>query len=497
MNVRFFLLFSLLFLLTHSPNPAKAAGYAVLVGVGDYKMEDIRDLPSPPSDVEKIKKMLINVYKFPEANIRALVDRDATKANIARALRWLAQASKEGDSSVFYFSGHGSRVKDLNGDEEDGFDETIVPYDATFAPQSHVIDDEIQAWLYTVRSKITIIFDSCHSGTAYKSMRRKVERFSGLKSGEKLSIKYWENRVISSTKRVGRYSDGFRALRVQARPKDIPPDWNRLWGIDPTKDRKQMPEMSFLAAALPEQYAIDAGGSIGSVFTHFLTRFAAKNPAANPEQLIQSINSAMPERFAKMMKPNTEGQTKVPFLFQSSNNIEQHNLLAEQRVCEGTFCVVAQIQDKNGQVRNHFAKDSEIRIVFKLSQPGYLVVLNRDAKKQMTLLYPDTYYDTLSKQKPNDVYFYEAQKDHLLPPGGDQSDGFIKVSGEPGDIETVEILAAPQQKSLQKLIQMKSMNSDGRKSITQQLVSQHLQKLMVQKRNNGVYIRLAFKTTAP
>ncbi|PNX62738.1 metacaspase-1 [Trifolium pratense] len=41
------------------------------------------------------------------------------------AMRWLVEGSKPGDSLVFYFYGHGSRVKDRNVDEVDGCDDIL------------------------------------------------------------------------------------------------------------------------------------------------------------------------------------------------------------------------------------------------------------------------------------------------------------------------------------------------------------------------------------
>jgi metacaspase-1 len=43
----------------------------------------------------------------------------------------------------FHYSGHGGQVKDDAGDEEDGFDETIMPVD--FKTKGQIIDDELHA----------------------------------------------------------------------------------------------------------------------------------------------------------------------------------------------------------------------------------------------------------------------------------------------------------------------------------------------------------------
>lgn len=43
----------------------------------------------------------------------------------------------------FHYSGHGGQVKDEAGDEEDGYDETIMPVD--FMTNGQIIDDELHA----------------------------------------------------------------------------------------------------------------------------------------------------------------------------------------------------------------------------------------------------------------------------------------------------------------------------------------------------------------
>lgn len=89
-----------------------------------------------------------------------------TKHNIRMALRWLVQGVQSGDSLVFHFSGHGSRQRNYNMDEIDGFDETICPVDQE--TEGTIVDDEINATLVRPLphgAKLHAIVDACHSGT--------------------------------------------------------------------------------------------------------------------------------------------------------------------------------------------------------------------------------------------------------------------------------------------------------------------------------------------
>ena len=64
-----------------------------------------------------------------------------TKRNIEDAFTRITQYSKAGDIVFIHYSGHGGRVRDLNGDEDDGFDETLIPVD--FKNAGQIIDDDV------------------------------------------------------------------------------------------------------------------------------------------------------------------------------------------------------------------------------------------------------------------------------------------------------------------------------------------------------------------
>jgi uncharacterized caspase-like protein len=69
-----------------------------------------------------------------------------TKANILRAMHWLVKDARPNDSLFFHYSGHGGQTKDLDGDEEDGYDEVIYPVD--FRQAGHIVDDEMHRIMY-------------------------------------------------------------------------------------------------------------------------------------------------------------------------------------------------------------------------------------------------------------------------------------------------------------------------------------------------------------
>jgi hypothetical protein len=76
------------------------------------------------------------------------------------------------DTVFFHYSGHGSQVEDLNGDErDDGLDETIVPQDGRSGKIADITDDELDALFARLRTRNAIVvLDSCHSGTATRAV---------------------------------------------------------------------------------------------------------------------------------------------------------------------------------------------------------------------------------------------------------------------------------------------------------------------------------------
>ncbi|ANB14936.1 Ca(2+)-dependent cysteine protease MCA1 [Sugiyamaella lignohabitans] len=89
-----------------------------------------------------------------------------TKENILRAMQWLVSGAQTNDTLFLHYSGHGGQTRDLDGDEDDGFDETIYPVD--FEQAGNIVDDQIHD--IVVRPlmpgvRLTALFDSCHSGS--------------------------------------------------------------------------------------------------------------------------------------------------------------------------------------------------------------------------------------------------------------------------------------------------------------------------------------------
>lgn len=92
--------------------------------------------------------------------------RKPTKANIRESLNWLVRGCQPGDSLFFYYSGHASQVLDRDGDEMDGFDESLCPMD--YETEGRILDDEINEKIVRPLPRgVTLhaVMDTCFSGT--------------------------------------------------------------------------------------------------------------------------------------------------------------------------------------------------------------------------------------------------------------------------------------------------------------------------------------------
>ncbi len=141
---------------------------ALLVGINHYQ-NPADNLKGCVNDVLMTSRYLQEQYGFLVEGIRVLTDERATTQNIRDRLKWLASDMIPGDTLVFHYSGHGSQVRDRDGDElKDHLDEIICPYDLNW--DDPITDDELGKVFAEIPQdvSVTVLLDSCHSGTGLK-----------------------------------------------------------------------------------------------------------------------------------------------------------------------------------------------------------------------------------------------------------------------------------------------------------------------------------------
>lgn len=160
--------------------------HALIIALSEYNQGTNWRKINSFQDAELISEAL-KCHGFEESNIQVVADaKNGTRQGIINAIERLISEVNRGDVVVFHFSGHGQRVRDKNGDEHDGFDESIVPVDAMmdFTPgvyegQNHIIDDDLGKLLAKLRQKLgpggdlLVTLDACQSGTATRGKASK------------------------------------------------------------------------------------------------------------------------------------------------------------------------------------------------------------------------------------------------------------------------------------------------------------------------------------
>ena len=145
---------------------------ALIVGINDYAPigSGGPDLNGCVNDARDMANTLV-ICGFNPAKIKILTNQNATRANILTYLKSLVNSSVKGDSLVFYYSGHGTRVANIGSDLEiDGLDEAICPHD--YASAGVIRDDDFKTVLDKLKAGVNmeVIFDCCHSGTGTRKI---------------------------------------------------------------------------------------------------------------------------------------------------------------------------------------------------------------------------------------------------------------------------------------------------------------------------------------
>ena len=145
---------------------------ALLIGISNYpNLLPHQQLPGSTNDVTLLYDLLAKRFGFAKHNISCLRNEQATRDGILKAFQDLIGAVKKDDVVVIHYSGHGSYIRDTA--KGAGWTETIVPYDSgrkpSNRPSTDIKDIEISERLLEplVRKTpfVTLLFDSCHSGS--------------------------------------------------------------------------------------------------------------------------------------------------------------------------------------------------------------------------------------------------------------------------------------------------------------------------------------------
>ena len=184
---------------------------ALLVGISNYSSNSATQWTDihGANDVELIAATL----KSQRFSIAKVTNKQATAKRIRKELTSLVRSCRAGDVVYIHFSGHGQPFEDKSGDENDGWDESIIPYDAhkaytkgKYEGVNHILDDELYGFFDKIRKKIgpkgflCVVIDACHAGNTYKGIEEEDEEIflRGTKDAFSPNGKNYRPRVNAS-----------------------------------------------------------------------------------------------------------------------------------------------------------------------------------------------------------------------------------------------------------------------------------------------------------
>ena len=142
--------------------------HAICIGINDYSwLRPSASLRGCVADALDWMRLFRDTLVF-HGGIHLLLNHAATAQAFRSAISGIAAQAQPGDTVAITYSGHGTRIPDEDGDEDDGYDEAIVLHGGIYS------DDQIAGDLKMLPPgvRVLLVADSCHSGT--------VQRFLGL-----------------------------------------------------------------------------------------------------------------------------------------------------------------------------------------------------------------------------------------------------------------------------------------------------------------------------
>jgi len=154
-----------------------AKSQALLIGIGQYP--GLQALQGPVNDVALMKKILTQNANFPTERIEVLIDEEATRRNILKAMDQLLKTTEPGDKIILYFSGHGtSAFNDRIDADLPSHSGALVPYDIDNVSNKDELHQQLLIGRRDLRpvlskldatgAEVLVLVDACFSGNVVR-----------------------------------------------------------------------------------------------------------------------------------------------------------------------------------------------------------------------------------------------------------------------------------------------------------------------------------------
>jgi uncharacterized caspase-like protein len=154
------------------PKATEQRKFAVIIGINKYADQKINSLKVAGVDATSIYQILTDPKGggFPKENVKLLLDEQATRESITKALgEWLPSQVQSGDMVFLFYSGHGGVEPDSTGEELDGNSKYLIPHDADANNlfSTAIKNSTVTKMLQLIPSnKMVFLIDCCYSGGA-------------------------------------------------------------------------------------------------------------------------------------------------------------------------------------------------------------------------------------------------------------------------------------------------------------------------------------------
>ncbi|KAK6033544.1 caspase domain protein [Ostertagia ostertagi] len=130
----------------------------LIIGINNVDGVVFKKLTNARSDAMRVQGILSSQYSFVDADGSALLDENATRENIMRALHELVNQGFKDDNVVIYYAGHGyQNPKSMAG--------YLIPFDAYKIPGNRIPFKEVLDIVKEIEAKhVLLIADCCYSG---------------------------------------------------------------------------------------------------------------------------------------------------------------------------------------------------------------------------------------------------------------------------------------------------------------------------------------------
>jgi hypothetical protein len=395
------ILLSLLALLSPTPNRSRAQApqrksRALLVGINTYQSEEVNPVKGAEEDVGATQEFLQQAYGFAPADIHTLTGSQATRQRILAEFRqWLIRGTQPGDRVFFLFSGHGSNVRDVDGDEGDGRDETIVPYDVRFvAPdktENQILDDELNELIAQLTGRLAVlVFDSCHSGTVSRAPGGAAARRAEAGPRYLPAPEAWAALRTGGLGGGGQQSGSAYQVTEEQGKQLVP----RNLRLVEEKLQGAVAGSVVISAAQPHQlaYPVKLGdGGYRGALTYLLTKTLGQAQPLTVNELRDRLTTQMA---ALQAQQKLKGQQRPAFEILSKYELGQLPLFAgaqaqveyELPVANPNSKLRVELRTNEGKRQYHLGED--ISYAVQTSAPGWLYVLVFSQENVATCIYP-------------------------------------------------------------------------------------------------------------